>query len=145
IAGHQFTPAFKTITLSTGNPVQNEVGFIDITSFTASGHVSYAGTQCLAVNVEIYVDGVVRGTTDGTGRYAVPVPPGDHTIEARLGTHTFAPPIIHLTGVAADLDNQDFIDTTVRHLAGIVAGGCNIPIGTLTIAIESENRCFSRT
>src|SRR5712691_333191 len=44
VGGHQFTPAFKTITLSTGNPVQNEVGFIDITSFTASGHVSYANT-----------------------------------------------------------------------------------------------------
>ena len=145
IEGHQFNPAFKTITLSTGNPVQNEVGFIDITSFTASGIVSYANTSCLAANVEIYVDGVVRGTTDVSGRYAVPMPPGNHTLEARAANHTFSPAIVNLTDVAGDLGNQNFSDVTVRHLEGNVAGGCNIPIGTLTIAIESQDRCYSRT
>ncbi len=145
IAGHQFTPAFKTITLSTGSPVQNEVGFTDITSFAASGLVSYSNTSCLAANVEIYVDGVLRGSTDGSGHFSVPVPPGDHTLEARQAGHTFSPPIIHLAGVTGDLANLNFLDTTVRHLSGLVAGGCNIPIGTLTLAIESEDRCFSRT
>src|SRR5207249_1908319 len=123
-------------TLSTGSPVQNEVGFTDITSYSASGHVSYANTSCFAANVQILVDGLVRGITDGTGRYSVPITPGDHTIEARLEGHTFSPSIIQLANVSNDVGGQDIVDRTVRHLSGLVGGGCNIPIGTLTLAIE---------
>lgn len=143
--GHQFEPAFKTITLSTGNPVQNEVAFTDITSYTVSGLVRYPGLACAAANVPILVDGEVRGTTDGSGRYAVPVPPGDHTVAPRLDGHTFEPAAITLVNVAGDLSDQSFDETTVRRLQGVVGGGCNIPIGTLTLRIDSEDGCFSRT
>ena len=143
MGGHQFTPAFKTITLSTGSPVQNEVGFTDITAFTVSGAIRYGTTSCYAADVPVFVDGVPRGSTDGNGRYSIPVAPGDHTIEARKDGHTFSPATLSLVGLAGDLGGQNISDVTVRHLTGVAAGGCGIPIGTLRISVNSEDRCYS--
>jgi hypothetical protein len=140
----QFEPAFKTIVLSTGNPVQNEVDFTDISSFTVAGTVQYRDTPCFAENIEIVVDGLVRGTTDRDGLFAVPVDPGDHVIEARAGDHTFDPARVTITA-NADIVGLRFLDTTVRTLSGRVGGGCGASIGTLTLNIRSESGCLERS
>ncbi|MFQ6092897.1 MAG: LamG-like jellyroll fold domain-containing protein, partial [bacterium] len=142
----QFEPAFKMITLNTQNPVQNEVSFIDISSFAVSGVVKFKEISgmphsCFAPNVEILVDGTVGGTTDRNGRYSVAAQVGEHTIEPRLGDHTFDPPSLELN-VQGDIGGKNFLNTTMRTLSGRVGGGCGLSIGTATIEIRSENECL---
>ncbi|MFH1568439.1 MAG: Ig-like domain-containing protein [Gemmatimonadota bacterium] len=141
LGARQFEPAFKTITLSTGSPVQNEVAFTDISSFTVSGQVRFANTSCFASGVEIWVDDVVRGTTDRNGQYAVSLEVGTHTIEPRLADHSFDPPSAELT-VEEDTAGVDFLNTTVRTLSCIVAGGCGRSIGTATLQVRSISGCL---
>ncbi|UCE20159.1 MAG: Ig-like domain-containing protein, partial [Gemmatimonadota bacterium] len=144
--GRRFEPAYKAITLSTGNPVQNEVGFIDVTAFTVSGYVKFRefsgiSHTCFAEGVEILVDGDVRGVTDINGEYSISLELGQHTIQPRLGDHTFDPPQIVIL-VEADVGGKNFLDTTTRELCGRVGGSCNKSIGTLTLEFTSENGCL---
>ena len=44
-AGRQFDPAFKPITLNPDSPIQNEVAFNDISSFSVEGFVQFSGTD----------------------------------------------------------------------------------------------------
>ncbi len=142
-----FEPGFKTITLSTGAPVQNEVAFRDISSYTMSGYARLTAVTldpdayCFASDVEILVDGDVKGTTDGNGNFAVPLTIGRHTIEPRSGDHTFSPASLTVD-VTADTSGVEFLDTTVRTVSGLIAGGCGLDIGTLEIEITSEDGCF---
>lgn len=143
----RFEPAFKTITLSTGNPVQNEVGFIDVSSFTVSGFVKFrefAGLphNCFVENVEILVDDVIAGTTDKNGKFAVSVELGDHTLKARLKDHTFDPAQIPLP-VFSDISGINITDTQTRTLSGRISGGCNIDIGTATLEIFTDSGCLT--
>ncbi|HEX7878046.1 MAG TPA: hypothetical protein VF720_01475, partial [Candidatus Eisenbacteria bacterium] len=144
----QFEPAFKTITLNTDNPVQNEVAFSDISSYTIQGFVRFSGNDvegdaynCPVGEVEILVDGVLRGTTGPDGKYSIPVDLGTHEITARLGNHVFSP-ASRSQFIGADTANLDFADLTRRTLSGIAAGGCNLPIGTVDYEIRSESSCF---
>ncbi len=144
-----FEPGFKTITLSTGSPVQNEVAFRDISSYTMSGFVQLTNVIldpdafCFAPNVEILVDGEVKGVTDDNGNFSIALPIGDHVIEPRFADHTFSPPTLPVT-VTADTSGIRFTDTTLRNVSGLIGGGCGLDIGTLEIEFVSENGCFSK-
>ncbi|TAK66249.1 MAG: T9SS type A sorting domain-containing protein, partial [Bacteroidetes bacterium] len=140
----KFLPAFKGITLSTGNPVQNEVTFTDNTSYTITGYVQYAGTNCFAQNIQIFVDGTARGVTDRSGGYRVSVPRGEHTIEAKLDDHTFSPASYQVV-VAGDVAGKNFMDTKTRRITGKVSGGCNKAIGDVELTFRSESECFITT
>lgn len=141
----QFEPAFKTLALSEQSPVQNEVGFTDISSFAISGLISFQGyPSCPVEAAEIHVDGVFLGASDAQGRFSVSVPPGPHTVEAVLGDQVFEPLGYDIV-VETDVAGYDFVNTTSRRLSGRVAGGCDREIGSLTFKIVAENQCLETT
>lgn len=141
---HKFEPAHKSITLSTENPVQNEITFTDASSFSLSGTVRYEGIPCFPEGVEILVDGEVRGTTDDQGRFNIAAGFGERVIEARYLDHSFSPAKMELT-VEGDQAGLQFINTTYRTLRLNVGGGCGISIGTASVNVFTENDCFSQT
>jgi fibronectin type 3 domain-containing protein len=141
---HQFEPAYKSISLSGGNPVQNEVAFTDISSFTLAGRVTLDSTTCAAPSVEVLVDGTPFGMTNEDGRYAVAVGFGTHTVTVRQGTRVFDP-ASRVLKVEGDAGNLDFFDKTPRMLTVDVGGGCNQPIGTVTFQVRTEDGCATLT
>jgi hypothetical protein len=141
----QFEPAFKTITLSTGNPVENQVNFVEISSFTVAGRITYAGTECPVPDVEIVVDDHARAATDKRGKFAVSVSNGGHTIRPELAGHGFSPEEVVFEDVLGDVAGIVFQDTTLRALSGRVGGGCDHFVGDVVITLRSENNCLSET
>ncbi len=137
----QFEPAFKLITLSTEHPVENQVNFADISSYTVSGVIEYEGVGCAAEGVQILVDSEPAGVTDKNGKFAVPVDIGEHSVRPSLEGHTFEPDSITLL-VEEDVSGLAFADMTKRRLSGYVGGGCGRSIGDVTISIRSENNCL---
>ncbi|HUU46809.1 MAG TPA: LamG-like jellyroll fold domain-containing protein, partial [Acidobacteriota bacterium] len=138
----QFSPVFKTITLSTGHPVENQVNFVETTSLTVSGAVQFAGRDCFMPNVEIHLDGQLRGGTDTKGKFAVSTDIGNHWIKPVAVGHTFDPDSVQLY-VDDDTSGVIFTNTTTRTLSGRVGGGgCLYPIGDVFITIRSENNCI---
>jgi hypothetical protein len=137
----QFEPAFKFITLSTEHPVENQVNFADISSYTVSGVIEYEGTGCAAEGVSILVDGQPAGGTDKNGKFAVSVDIGEHSIRPSLEGHTLQPDSITLL-VEEDVSGLSFADLTKRELSGYVGGGCGRSIGDVSITIRSENNCL---
>jgi hypothetical protein len=141
----QFEPGYKTITLNKQNPVQNEVAFLDVTSYTVSGVVTFAPTaysaNCAAANIEILVDGVFQGATDAEGKFSVPVQPGVHVIKPQFKDHRFSPAQLTVA-VTGDVGGKNFTNTTTRVLSGRVGGGCNFNVGTFELEVRSENQCF---
>jgi hypothetical protein len=147
-SSRQFEPAFKTITLNGNSPVQNEVAFTDISSYSVSGFVQFKGTDiesqaytCPVNEIEIYVDGVLRGTTGPDGKYSFPVDIGPHEIEARYAGHSFSP-AKRTIFADRDLANLNFEDLAKFTLSGIAAGGCDLSIGDVTYEVRTENSCF---
>ncbi|MES3629378.1 MAG: T9SS type A sorting domain-containing protein [Longimonas sp.] len=157
----EFDPARTEITLSTGNPVQNEVGFTDISSYTLEGSVQVAGSQCFVPDLPIALDGEVAGQTDSDGFYSLAAESGSYTLAPNpQGVETpdeeSEPRFFRVAGASGDEayeidvnDNQaglDFVETTQRTLRGVAGGGsCGIDIGVVDLLIESEDQCFSRT
>ena len=154
----EFDPARTEITLSTGNPVENEVGFTDISSFNVEGSVQIAGSQCFVPELSIGLDGEVAGQTDSDGFYALAAESGTYTLapspvdvdeEAEPRVFQIAGPAsdeAYEIDVRSDLTGLDFVETTQRTLRGVAGGGsCGIDIGTVDLRIESEDQCFSRT
>ena len=142
----EFQPAFKTITLDAESPVQNEVSFIDISSFTLSGFIKFDEVgdldhSCFAEGVTILVDDVASGTTDKNGQFAVSAQIGEHTLAASFSNHTFEPVSITID-VTKDTAGIEIINTTTREISGFVGGGCGNSIGTATIEIRSEDDCL---
>ena len=147
----QFQPAFKFITLSIEHPVENQVDFVETTSFAVCGVIRYENTDCFVQNVEIHVDGQLLATTDKNGKFSVGVSKGDHCFKPLLAGHTFALDTLGgdpVPGDSFDLTiNQDkpgvdFVDQTLRTISGTVSGGCDNPIGHVTITFRSENSCM---
>jgi len=93
----QFTPTYKAITLSTEHPVENQVNFIETSSFTVSGRVGFVNSVCPAPNVEIHLDGQLSSQTDKNGRFAVAMSCGDHWIKPVLEGRTFSPDSVFLS------------------------------------------------
>lgn len=147
LGARTFDPAFKTITLNTESPVQNEVGFNDVTSFTVSGFVRFEDTNCFLQNADILVDGTASGKTGGDGSYRVSVLPGTHVIEPVISNHTFDPPRVTIN-VTGDRPEINFLDTTKRTLSGQVGGGnadCHHDIGKLVIQTDGfGTSCFTQ-
>ncbi len=139
----EFQPAFKAITLSAANPVENQVDFIEASSYTISGVVRFENTICDVPDVEIVLDGNVQSVTDKRGKYAVSASNGEHTLEVRFGTHTFQPPNVTLN-VQGDV-TANFVNTTKHEISGRVGGGCNRYVGDVSIVFESRNTCLAET
>ncbi|WP_456429951.1 T9SS type A sorting domain-containing protein, partial [Rhodocaloribacter sp.] len=143
----QFDPAFKTITLSANSPVQNEVDFIDVSAFSASGLVQFEGTTCPVPGTNIYVDGDFRGQTESDGTYNVSVDIGERIVEVQKGEagdeHAFNPPSRTIT-VESNVFGVDFTDGKTRTLSGFFGGSCNTAIGTATIKIFTADGCFEK-
>ncbi|UCF77814.1 MAG: hypothetical protein JSW03_06795, partial [Candidatus Eiseniibacteriota bacterium] len=137
----QFEPVFKLITLSTGHPVENQVNFVDISSYTVSGVIEYEGTGCAASGIEILIDSEPAGTTDKNGKFAVSVDIGEHSVRPSLKGHTFDPDSVTLL-VEEDSSGLYFTDMTKRELSGYVGGGCGHSVGDVNITIRSENNCL---
>jgi hypothetical protein len=140
----QFEPPFSMITLSVGHPVENQVNFVDISSYTVSGIVKYGTTSCGASDIPILVDGRAAGATDKNGKFAVSVDIGRHSFRPSLEGHSFVPDSL-IFDVDDDIDGLSFADMTTRVLSGYVGGGCGHRIGDVVIGIRSENNCLTES
>jgi hypothetical protein len=145
----QFDPPVKRIALNTQSPVENQASFVDVSSFTVSGTIRYAGTACAASDIPVLVDSKPAGSTDSKGKFAVSVDIGQHWIRPALEGHTFGPDSLY-ANVRRDTTVNDpmgiaFSDSTTRMLSGRLGGGCGRPVGDITITIQSENDCMLRT
>ncbi|MCK4548776.1 MAG: T9SS type A sorting domain-containing protein, partial [Candidatus Krumholzibacteria bacterium] len=136
----QFQPAFKTVVLSEQSPVVNEISFVEISSYTVSGQIMFAGTDCPASDVMILLDGSPTGVTDKNGIYAVSAGNGEHTVSASLDGHTFLPADTLL--IVDSNMSADFTNTTLHTLSGSVGGGCGRYVGDVTITFESRTGCM---
>lgn len=147
----QFQPAYKSITLSEGNPVQNEIGFRDVSAFGLKGRVRLSDTGnelggiCSASDIPILVDGVAKTSTDRRGEYGVGVLSGEQVIQPEAPDGRSFEPASQVVFIDGDTTGIDFLDTTTRSLSGRVGGGCDLAIGTFELLIRSENGCYERT
>ncbi|TPW14114.1 MAG: hypothetical protein FD129_1140, partial [bacterium] len=139
--GHQFEPGFKNIALASGSPVQNEVEFRDVTTFTLSGNIRFTDSNCFTENVQVMLDGQARGTTDKNGNYSISVNPGTHELRPSLAGHAFEPEVLEILA-EGDRAALDFEDATRTTLSGRVGGGCGLSIGTIRLRIFPENNCL---
>ncbi|MEM1094461.1 MAG: LamG domain-containing protein [Bacteroidota bacterium] len=152
-----FSPAFKTITLSTENPVENEVDFIDDTAFTLAGRVLYDNTVCPVADVQLFVDDVAAGSTESDGTFSLTATPSDpvnptdtRTLTLNAGTganvHPFSP--ASFTYVAdQDTTGLLFYNQKTFELSGFYGGGtatCSHYVGDLTLKIVTEDGCFEQ-
>lgn len=167
----KFSPTFKNITLTAESPVQNEVGFSDVTALPVSGKVSYETelvsgdtSMCPVPNAVIHVeqnpgtgatDQNVKTTTGADGSYAVAVDPGFWTIiptfvdpEDDQVVHEFDPVSVR-PEVTERLSGVNFKDVTRHTLSGYVNGGdpstCGMDIGDAKVRIYTQNGCFDDT
>jgi hypothetical protein len=146
----QFEPAYRMVTLSTEDPVENQVDFTDISSFTVSGVVRYGGTNCPAPDIQILVDDQPSAVTDKNGKFAVSVDyvgeDTPYTIAASLEGHEFDPEsytiVVDHDTLLVDSNGVTFADTTQRTLSGLVGGGCGRSVGDVIITVRSENNCL---
>jgi fibronectin type 3 domain-containing protein len=142
----QFDPPVKRVALTTESPVENQVNFSDVSSFTVSGTIMYEGTDCAAANVPVYLDDQPAGNTDSRGKFAISTDLGEHTITPVLEGHDFLPPSRTVT-VENDVSLNDatgvaFADTTKHTLTGRLGGGCGRYVGDIILTIRSENDCL---
>ncbi|MGD8414711.1 MAG: LamG domain-containing protein, partial [Candidatus Latescibacterota bacterium] len=140
----QFDPVYKVITLSTEDPIENQVNFKDISSFTIAGVIQFRGTSCPAPDVTISVDGQPSVTTDKNGKFAVSVDLGEHSIQPVMEGRLFDPDIMEFLHVEGDTSGVAFADTTLRVLSGDAGGGCGRSIGPVILSIRSETNCLVR-
>jgi len=140
----QFDPPNKRIVLTTNSPVENQVNFSDVSSYTVSGTIRYADTDCAAANIPIFVDSQPAGATDSRGNYAVTADLGERSVRPFLQGHAFSPDSCVVV-VENDTPEIDFNDSTVYVLSGGLGGGCGRSVGEITITVRSENDCFVET
>ncbi|NNE34441.1 MAG: hypothetical protein HKN13_04355, partial [Rhodothermales bacterium] len=160
-----FSPPFKTITLTTDSPVQNEVGFTDNTAFTVSGGIMFEGTVCPVPDVSLFVADVragvvaeeeLKGTSELDGSYAISVDPSIDADDRRRiqprfvneqdagDVHVFTPMLSDPLFVDSDVSDLNFIDTKTRKFSGFFGSSCGFPIGTATLKITTENGCYTQ-
>ncbi|MBR4897333.1 MAG: hypothetical protein IKZ48_00890 [Prevotella sp.] len=135
---HKFNPTQRLRFVSANSLVHNGTDFDDISSFTVSGKVVYAGTDYPVEGVNFYVDGTAcsRGgeliSTNADGEYTISVPIGDHYIKAVKNGHVFANAgrfpadplgIDTLATFIEDKKDLEFQDETLVNFTGRVVGG----------------------
>jgi hypothetical protein len=165
---HEFDPATKALFIGDGATVQNNVDFLDKSSFRVTGFVFYDSTTCAVPGAFIRIDGeiaVLDGApiqTADDGSFDVQVPIGFHHLSLEKAGHTFSVGRFPETGkydFQEDLANLQFKDNTKVKLVGRVVGGLRegtkIPglgksinnIGQAEIILTSQqgNGCFADT
>ncbi|MFN5318424.1 MAG: LamG-like jellyroll fold domain-containing protein, partial [Bacteroidia bacterium] len=160
-----FLPASRVIYLGDGSFVQNNIDFVDQSSFTVTGSIFYAGTNCPAKDINIRVDGqlvVVAGEpvkTNSDGSFSVEVPIGQHYVDAYKEGHVFTVgrfPSAAGTTYNFQSDMQvNFTDNTLIKVIGRAVGGDRegnkMPtlsinnIGKTKVIFTSESGCAGDT
>ncbi len=130
---HEFSPAHRTTFISSNTLTASGTDFNDVSSFSVTGTVVYAGTNIPVEGVMLKVDGVVSTKegkvvqTDAQGKYEVAVPIGDHYISLELQNHTFVDngryPATGTVNFNKNMSGITFSDATTVNFAGRVAGG----------------------
>lgn len=151
---HAFDPPASEISLNVQHPVENQVDFIDVTRFAASGVVKFEGTECVVPDVEILVDDVSRASTKRDGRFTASVSPSETTyrfVPRRVSAEdasdfdSFVPSSRNVL-VDRPIFDIDFTNTKTRPLNAFFGGSCELVsnLGTMTIEVTTENGCFKR-
>ena len=93
---HEFNPTDINLYISDGNPVHNNINFIDQSAFDFEGTAYYKGTNVPVEGAGIYVDNVQQFDAGGHpvetnqyGRITVSVPIGEHYVSLKKENHTF--------------------------------------------------------
>ena len=93
---HEFNPADVTLFIGDGNPVHNNIDFIDQSAFDFTGTVYYAGTNFPVEGADIYIDNTQQFDAGGNpvqtnqyGQISVSVPIGQHYITVKKDGHVF--------------------------------------------------------
>lgn len=136
---HSFSPSSRPVLVGPDSKVHNSIDFTDISSFSVSGKVTYAGTTYPVEGVELVIDGTTVCSKDGEiiktgedGKYTISVPIGAHHITARKNGHVFVgdgrfPLDPHGIGAKHVFEKPesgvDFKDNTLITVVGRVAGG----------------------
>ena len=138
---HAFSPSNRILYLGEGSSTENNIDFIDKSSFNVSGSVVYnfpnieGGTfkSSGSEGISIWIDGEQQAMkegkfvlTDQNGQFALNVPIGKHFLEFRKDGHTFQSATYPPTGTYDFQDNLsgiEVLDNTKHKLVGRVIGG----------------------
>lgn len=129
---HQFAPSTRALYIGDGSLIQNNIDFIDNSSFEVTGKVSYVETNCVTKDVYIKLDGqnvIENGMpvkSDNQGMFTVSVPIGNHYLEVEMPGHEFSVQRFPASGkynFQDDLAGVHFKDTTLIKVVGRVVGG----------------------
>ncbi len=136
---HEFSPAYLSRFINMSALNHSAVDFEDISSFTVSGTILYAGTNIPVDSVQLSVDGRTASRnneivmTDENGDFTIDVPIGRHYISASKDGHTFVqngripedPTGLNETTIEIKnpLSGLLFYDNTLVPVAGRVVGG----------------------
>lgn len=138
---HAFTPTNRILFLGEGSSTENNIDFVDKSSFNVRGSIVFnfdnvegipfksAGSE----GVSIWVDGTTQAMKDGkpilsdvSGVFTVTVPIGKHYLEFRKDGHVFESAKYPETGTFDFQDNLsgiEILDNTTHKLVGCVVGG----------------------
>ena len=135
---HEFDPSNTVLFLGEGSVVQNNINFIDKSSFKVTGFVrldttGYGPNTCFIENVMIKIDGkpVIQNaklvTTDSKGKFEIRVPIGEHFISVEKEGNTFSlgkwPVNTETHNFQEDISGITFRNNTKRIIVGKVVGG----------------------
>ena len=151
LEGHGFSPIKKIITLFDNPSFDDNVHFLDTSSFTVNGVVLQPANKvdCYVKDVEILVNGEFQGTkTDENGEFVVVVPEGgNYTFKPMMENHHFTPDSSTFF-IDSDETTMTFYDDTRFLLEGYVRASCEKFIGEADLKIFSKDLpvgCFDTT
>ncbi len=130
---HEFSPSTRTGFISTGSMSLNNYDFTDVSSFTVTGKIMYAGTDIPVDSVQFAIDGTTCMAdgeiiyTNSNGEYTISVPIGSHYITASRSGHTFVgqgryPQEKGTTFEFRTDQTINFTDNTLVHFGGRLTG-----------------------
>ncbi|PHN08002.1 thrombospondin type 3 repeat-containing protein [Flavilitoribacter nigricans] len=147
-AGHGFDPAFRTRTLSPQISTENNVNFIDTTSFLVKGQVvqQTGSFTCGLPEVEMLLDGQDLGfRTDNNGNFSILVEQaGTYKIRPRYKDHTFQQTEATVV-VTQPINGLSFTSQAVDTISGYVHASCERYIGQAEVRIFSTGSCLDTT
>jgi Concanavalin A-like lectin/glucanases superfamily/FG-GAP repeat/Bacterial Ig-like domain len=150
---HHFDPAIQNISLNRDAPSNKSINFVDTTSITLVGIVTYQGTNCPVKDVEIWIDEMpTNRKTNSSGQFTLVVDnPGTYTLtpfyKKEESAHTFLPDKI-IRVVEDDILDLQFEDSKKHLLYGKFRGPCDQIIGKAQFVIYPEGNkstCFRDT
>ena len=93
---HEFNPTDINLFIGDGEPVHNNINFIDKSAFRFTGTVYYSGTNFPVEGADVYVDNKQQFNAGGTpvqtndiGQIDISVPIGNHYISIKKDKHVF--------------------------------------------------------